>query len=234
MAAVRVFRDDAPNPADFRFNGVDGRGRQELVQDPRQSRGAAVVRIQDSEGGSEGYTFDLEWRGTGFGSNPVGQPADWQRSLELAERRCPCLPGCRQGKSNQQYGLSGIDFRDLNADDNPGRNDAIVGSFEARRGNYRDTYRFSCSVDLANGRVRGVEISQRRDIGTADRYAGRDAAMSACRACGRTEDPARRIPRRAIRLVERRQSPETAGSSGPPGRSGATTGAPMTSILGAR
>src|ERR1035437_831782 len=50
------------NPADFRFEGIDGRGRQELVRDPRNG-GAAVVRIEDSKGGSEGYTFDLIWGG---------------------------------------------------------------------------------------------------------------------------------------------------------------------------
>src|SRR5713101_2362779 len=44
------------NPADFRFAGVDGRGRQELVADPR-SGGAAVVRIEDPDNGSEAYTF---------------------------------------------------------------------------------------------------------------------------------------------------------------------------------
>src|SRR5258705_10279938 len=54
------------NPADFRFAGVDGRGRQELMRDPRQG-GAAVVRIEDSQGGSEGYTFDLFWGGGGGG-----------------------------------------------------------------------------------------------------------------------------------------------------------------------
>jgi hypothetical protein len=48
------------NPADFRFAGVDGRGRQQLVQDPRNG-GVAVVRIEDSQGGAEGYTFDLFW-----------------------------------------------------------------------------------------------------------------------------------------------------------------------------
>src|SRR5689334_2203650 len=54
------------NPVDFRFSGVDGRGRQQLVRDPRNG-GAAVVRIEDPDGGSEGYTFDLTWGG-GFGS----------------------------------------------------------------------------------------------------------------------------------------------------------------------
>ncbi len=48
------------NPGDFRFEGVDGRGRQQLLRDPR-SGGTAVVRIDDPQGGSEGYTFDLIW-----------------------------------------------------------------------------------------------------------------------------------------------------------------------------
>jgi hypothetical protein len=48
------------NPGDFRFAGVDGRGRQQLMRDPR-SGGLAVIRIEDSHGGSEGYTFDIMW-----------------------------------------------------------------------------------------------------------------------------------------------------------------------------
>lgn len=55
------------NVSDFRFKGIDGRGRQDLIQDPRSGNGVAVVRIEDSQGGSEGYTFDIEWRG-GSGS----------------------------------------------------------------------------------------------------------------------------------------------------------------------
>jgi hypothetical protein len=54
-------------PNDFRFTGVDGRGRVTLVRDPR-SGGAAVVRIEDPKSGREGYTFDLEWSGgNGYG-----------------------------------------------------------------------------------------------------------------------------------------------------------------------
>ena len=65
----------APMPqsmADFRFTGVDGRGRQTLVADPRQNRGVAVVRIEDPKQGIEGYTFDLEWKG---GSSYTGSPS---------------------------------------------------------------------------------------------------------------------------------------------------------------
>jgi len=50
------------NPVDFRFTGIDGRGRQTLVREPRHG-GPAVIRIEDSKGGREGYTFDIEWRG---------------------------------------------------------------------------------------------------------------------------------------------------------------------------
>jgi hypothetical protein len=53
------------NPLEFKFSGIDGRGKQYLVREPAQNRGVALVRIEDPRGGSEGYTFDLEWRGSG-------------------------------------------------------------------------------------------------------------------------------------------------------------------------
>src|SRR4029077_13577878 len=58
------------NPTNFSFTGVDGRGRQELVRDPRNG-GVAVVQIEDKDGGSEGYTFDITWgnRGPDTGGN---------------------------------------------------------------------------------------------------------------------------------------------------------------------
>ncbi len=71
------------NPSDFRFKGIDGRGRQELINDPR-GRGGALIRIDDPKGGSNGYTFDIEWRGTGgsgsgsgWGSGGSGSGSGW-------------------------------------------------------------------------------------------------------------------------------------------------------------
>ena len=51
------------DPYDFRFRGIDGRGHVSLERDPHQNRGVVAVRIEDTQGGREGYTFDLEWRG---------------------------------------------------------------------------------------------------------------------------------------------------------------------------
>ena len=73
----RRFVCNAPmpsNPDDFRFAGVDGRGRQTLVRDPRGG-GPAVIRIEDPDNGSEGYTFDLFWRMSGYGGPPTARVA---------------------------------------------------------------------------------------------------------------------------------------------------------------
>lgn len=62
------------NPSDFRFQGVDGRGHQQLVRDPNSSGGIAVIRIDDPKGGAEGYTGDITWRG---GVNNWGGIGNW-------------------------------------------------------------------------------------------------------------------------------------------------------------
>jgi hypothetical protein len=67
------------NPANFRFTGVDGRGRQTLIREPRNGSGA-VVRVEDPDNGSEGYTFDVTWSGgyppgQAVPAYPGGQPS---------------------------------------------------------------------------------------------------------------------------------------------------------------
>jgi hypothetical protein len=72
----RRFVCNAPmpaNPAGFRFKGIDGRGRQNLVRSP-EGGGAAVVRIEDPQGGSEGYTFDVMWAMGGYSAPPPPPP----------------------------------------------------------------------------------------------------------------------------------------------------------------
>jgi len=68
----RRFVCNAPmplNPVGFRFAGVDGRGRQTLLRPP-EGGSPAVVRIEDPQSGSEGYTFDLFWQNAGYGTPP--------------------------------------------------------------------------------------------------------------------------------------------------------------------
>jgi hypothetical protein len=53
------------NPNNFRFRGIDGRGKQYLVRDPNSNGGTAVIRIEDNRNGFEGYTGDILWDGGG-------------------------------------------------------------------------------------------------------------------------------------------------------------------------
>lgn len=66
------------NPQDFRFRGIDGRGNVQLLQDPRQTGGRVVFRIDDPQGGREGYTVDLEWRGSNEGQWNAQDTRGWQ------------------------------------------------------------------------------------------------------------------------------------------------------------
>ena len=62
------------NPNNFRFAGVDGRGKQYMLRDPSQNNGVAVIRIEDNRNGMEGYTGDIFWNGGGWnggGGGPI-------------------------------------------------------------------------------------------------------------------------------------------------------------------
>jgi hypothetical protein len=51
------------NPNNFRFHGIDGRGSQTLLKSPNNNNGVAVIRVDDPQKGSEGYTGDITWDG---------------------------------------------------------------------------------------------------------------------------------------------------------------------------
>ena len=94
------------NAANFRFAGVDGRGRQELVRDPRNG-GVAVVQIEDKDGGAEGYTFDINWdtRQTNAGGNPnIGQPPTRsQPNYQDREQRGPGYPPANGDQDRNRF-----------------------------------------------------------------------------------------------------------------------------------
>jgi len=169
----RRFECTSPMPGNlvnFRFQGVDGRGRQNLVSDPRRG-GPVVVRIEDPDNGSEGYTFDIFWQGGGGfplpggpGPGPGRDRGDrgyrGRTSVDDAVRICQ---DSVRAQANDRLRGARIDFRRTSLDDNPGRQDWVIGTFEARRGQGRlDVYSFNCSVDFQSGRVRSADF-QRAD-----------------------------------------------------------------------
>ena len=62
--------------------------------------------------------------------------------------------------------IEGDGFRDIRfervvPDNNPGRNDWVVGIARARRGPGSSAFSFDCSVDFSSGRVRSVDVRRR-------------------------------------------------------------------------
>jgi hypothetical protein len=192
-AQWRRFECNGPipnNPGDFRFSGVDGRGRQTLVRDPRNG-GVAVVRIEDPQGGSEGYTFDIEWSGGGYPNNRPDDRNDRRGRIPGARAVQVCQESVRRDAA-QRFRTQDIVFQSTDIDNNPGRNDWVIGTLEVRRGGRRETYGFSCSVNFDNGQVRSAQIDD-NDRGQPRRGDGGGnpaRAIGACQAAA--EDRLRR------------------------------------------
>jgi hypothetical protein len=206
------------NPVDFRFAGIDGRGRQTLVRDPRNG-GVAVVRIEDPASGSEGYTFDLIWGG---GNNPGRGPDSYNTRPGPGaynpgpggDNRAPgqnrgvlggivqrftteqavrvCEDSVRR-QAGERFGGRGVEFLNTRIDDNPGRNDWVIGMIDVLRGpNGQERFRFSCSVNFDTGQVRSVQIDPMGERGRGrgpDRASSRFTTEQAVRTC---EDSVRR------------------------------------------
>jgi hypothetical protein len=221
------------NPVNFGFSGVDGRGRQELVKDPRNG-GVAVIQIEDKDGGSEGYTFDITWGnrgpenggngqynnnpqpggnnnnrnspppGPGNGNQPVyrendrnapppisgnGNPpvyrdtnrdradgayrlnyrdSDYYRRYGHGFAIEEAVRVCQQEvlkQAAQRFRSTDIHFDRTTIDDNPGREDWVMGSLDIHRGPREERYGFSCSVNFDNGRVRSAQLDFRPSQG---------------------------------------------------------------------
>ena len=117
-------------PNNFRFKGIDGRGRQTLVRDPNSNNGIAVVRIEDNRGGMQGYTGDIlwnggsgTWNGPGWNNGGNWNGSNWSKNV---------VSNCQRNIRNQissRYGGS------VNFNGKPSQNKA--GSFVMVDGNAR-------------------------------------------------------------------------------------------------
>lgn len=119
------------NPGDIRFTGLDGRGRLELVQSP-QSGGGAVVRIEDPQSGSSGYTFDLSWETQGPGQNlSRGQGRD--SNGNQPQRTGNNTQRSRDADSNRDFN-NASPGRDFSREGDPQRRDGDIDSQNRERG----------------------------------------------------------------------------------------------------
>jgi hypothetical protein len=183
-----------PRPPEFRFSGIDGRGRQALLRDPSRD-GVAVVRIEDRQSGSEGYTFDIEWRGSagpgwGSGRDGAGPSRDGAGGWRGAHGSTFQFRGDGRGFFNRRDGHD-IRVRDVNVSlTADGR---VVLEFEAQNyprlafiGRATNYYRDYITADLAAG------ASSRNVRGEASIYLDRGGQVDRITMEGRIDgDPFR-------------------------------------------
>jgi hypothetical protein len=161
-----------PNPVDFRFVRIGGRGSMRLMQDPRSTGGRAVIHIDDPQRSRGVYTLDLQWRGLGGGGGwtpgpPPPQPGHWPSPgpgpgpggfpTARAIRMCQDSVTTRLNRDGYHY----VNFDRTSPVDNPGRHDRINGTASGKRGFGTTWFSFSCSVDFSSGRVRSVDVWRR-------------------------------------------------------------------------
>ena len=138
------------------------------------------ARIEDPQGGTEGYTFDLEWNGAGsgnvgqnrggqqgggFGGGPGrddrGRGRDFNRRMTADEAIRTCEDAIID-QALDRLRVAAIVIRRTAIDEGTGRRDWVFGNFETRlgpgRGRERDMYRFQCSVNFESGRVRSADF----------------------------------------------------------------------------
>jgi hypothetical protein len=72
-----------------------------------------------------------------------------------------CETSIRQ-QAEQRFRTRNINFRGTTLDDNPGRQDWVIGVFDVGASTGRgEAYRFSCSVNFDTGQVRSAQIGTR-------------------------------------------------------------------------
>jgi hypothetical protein len=94
------------NPVNFRFQGIDGRGRQTLVRDPNSNNGVAVIQLDDPKGGREGYTGDILWRRVPGDGRYPGSDDAWGDQPGRGNQRPPDNNWPRPGGGGGGWGNS--------------------------------------------------------------------------------------------------------------------------------
>ncbi|HTM49394.1 MAG TPA: hypothetical protein VL285_11950 [Bryobacteraceae bacterium] len=171
-----------PPNADVQFHRLAGRGSTQLISDPRNG-GAAVIRINDPQGGPDTYAFELTW-GNGGNRSYGGQRHDITR-WDMARTIGVCEQSVREQAMNR-FRTTNISFRHPAVDNNPGPQDWVTGIIDVRQSPNRvESYQYSCSVNFETGRVRSMRIepfgSERRPREYADSTAsGASVAIGNC------------------------------------------------------
>jgi hypothetical protein len=119
-------------PGNLRLSGVDGRGQQSLTQNPGTNNGVAVVRIQNTTGGTEGFTGDITWDGGNdtsdyrWGTGNSSSNENWNGQLQNIRANISGASGGSSGKCTFEVALNGT--AEIQIQDDQGSLRTLTGS----------------------------------------------------------------------------------------------------------
>lgn len=147
------------DPAEFRFEPISGRGRQQLVR-PAAEGGPAVIRIDDPQGGAGRYVFEIRWITVRMEERPrEGRMEERRREGDVSPvARAIQICQDRVQDRLREDGWRRVEIRSIRVDDQPGRRDWVVGRVSGERREEFRELEFSCNVDLRDGGVRSVDV----------------------------------------------------------------------------
>ena len=158
---------------DFDFRKTEGPGHANVTDSPDRSDGRLVIHVSDPSDGDHAYTLQFRWRSehrNGWGDWDGDRDRDHDRDHDRGFAPPPppsfgadqAFGICQAAVKDQiwsQFHFRDADFARVRVDE--GRNEWIVGEAVARRHDDRIAFRFECSVDFREGRVRNVRVWER-------------------------------------------------------------------------
>jgi hypothetical protein len=144
--------EDNPDRRDWVMGRFMLRGRpHEFACSVNFQNGTVRWAQIDPEGGRWSYGgasgADRGYGGGGWGSGG--------REAALQNCRTEVMSRARQ------RGLNNIQMGRVEVDDNPGRNDWIIGDVRGNRGPIGESFSFACRVNMSTGNVQSVDLTRR-------------------------------------------------------------------------
>jgi hypothetical protein len=156
------------------------------IEDPKGGREGYTVDLEwrggsNNNGGQWDSQDNRGWRGPGYSgqnrnNNNNNNPGPGFNNGNLDRRyyesngrwnsagTARAIQICQSAAADrmQRDGFKNVKFRNVSPDNNPGRNDWVVGSATAKQGRRNSNFQFSCSADLSTGQVRTIEVNRSR------------------------------------------------------------------------
>jgi hypothetical protein len=147
-----------------RLEANDNPGQRDSVKgvfDLRRDGRDEAFRFSCSVDFDNGRVFNAQIES--FGGDRVGQSGDRDRG----DRGNPgdrAVSSCQRAVEERimRDGYRDVRIDGIRVDDRPGRNDRVIGDARADSQGGRAAFTFSCSVDLADGDVRSVDVQPAR------------------------------------------------------------------------